>query len=810
MEYAEVAVNSPAARRHTFSYAVSAGTSVRVGQAVWVPFGARTLQGIVMGLSPLPAVDEVKPIAGIISEQPLLSPARVRLAEWLRDYYLSPIFTAVSLMLPPGFARKSLTYISPSPNLAEKDSSILGDTERQLLELVRESGTVKLSSLEKSIGIMKARRGVTRLADLGFIDRSYAPEPARVTDKHVPFLTLISPVATAAYLEKHGRRAPKQAALLNYLISKGEAVPQAEALTQSDSSAATLRALTEHGLVKKELVRVNRDPLANIPPAAQPPLKLNAAQRYALDRIIASLPKNTPGKSRSFLLHGVTASGKTEVYLRALSAVIAKGRRGIMLVPEISLTPQTIARFTSRFPGRVAVLHSRLSAGEQHDEWHRVRRGECDVVIGPRSAVFAPQPDLGLIILDEEHEWAYKQQDQMPPYHCREVARKLADYSGATLIMGSATPDVETYYQSHNNRCHLLTLPERAATPDGSTMPEVTIIDQRQELKAGNTGIFSRALRSGIRETLGRREQVILFLNRRGGASYVQCRECGHVLRCRRCEVSLTPHPDTNDMVCHHCHYRRPIPKICPKCRGVKLDFLGTGTQKLEEATHAAFPDARILRWDSDSAAGHKAHQQIAARFSNHEADILIGTQLVAKGLDLPMVTLVGVVNADSGLFLPDFRAGERAFQLICQVAGRAGRGAEKGRVIVQTFSPRHYAVAAAAKQDYRQFYEKEIGFRRMLHNPPFSHLTRLIFSHANNGFAQKEALRLKQEIYAAIQTQGHPAANIIGPAPAFISRLRGRYRWQLILRADNPQSLLERLTLPRGWTVNIDPVGLA
>jgi len=808
MRYAEVAVNSPAARRQTFSYAVPPDTDIRIGQAVWVPFGARTLQGIVMALPPLPAVAEVKPISDVIDDRPLLSPERAALAQWLSDYYLAPVFTAVALMLPPGFERKSLTFISAASDLAGRDTAGLSDGERQLLKLIPETGAVPLTALEAELGIMKARRRVAGLVDRGFLEKSFAPEAPRLKAKQLPYL---SPDAAASdYLAEHRQRAPRQTALLEYLLSKPGAVPQAEALAESGGTAAALSALVRRGLVKREMLTVRRDPIAGITSPPEPPPEPNAAQLSALRHIKDSLHRGPNAGAAVFLLHGITASGKTEVYLRALEEARKTGRRGIVLVPEISLTPQTIARFASRFPGRVAVLHSRLSAGEQYDEWHRIRAGESDVVIGSRSAIFAPQPDLGLIIIDEEHEWSYKQQDKAPPYHSREVARKLADLCGATLILGSATPDVETYHRTQSGGDHLLSLPERVVPRAASPLPEVTVIDQRDELKNGNQSIFSRALKQGINEALARREQVILFLNRRGGASYVQCRECGFVFRCRRCDVSLTQHRDTAQLVCHQCQYRQPLPAGCPRCQGRRLDFRGTGTQKLEETTRAAFPSARILRWDSDTTTNKDAHRQISARFRSHQADILIGTQMIAKGLDLPLVTLVGVINADSGLYLPDFRAGERTFQLLCQVSGRAGRGTHPGRVIIQTFSPEHYAVRTAAAQDYELFYEKEIAYRRLLHNPPFSGLTRLIFSHSNSDFCRQEAMRIKRVLHGEISARGSGAITVIGPAPAFIARLRGRYRWQLILRGERPQELLDKIDLPRGWTVNIDPLGLA
>jgi primosomal protein N' (replication factor Y) len=487
-----------------------------------------------------------------------------------------------------------------------------------------------------------------------------------------------------------------------------------------------------------------------------------------------------------------------------LEQVVTIGKRAIVLVPEIALTPQTIARFAARFPGRVAVLHSKLSAGEQFDEWWRISEGAFDVVIGSRGAIFAPQPDLGLIVIDEEHEWTYKQHDHSPRYHARSVAIKLAELTGAVVILGSATPEVSSYYRGQRGHYRLLELPERIATGE----KKVEILDLRQELRAGNRSIFSRSLTEGIKQALAAREQVILFLNRRGSATFVQCRDCGYVLRCKRCDVSLTYHSTKEDLVCHRCNYRREMPHVCPQCRGKRIKFLGTGTQKVEDELGRAFPEARLLRWDRDVTGGKHSHEEILDKFLAHEADILIGTQMIAKGLDLPLVTLVGVINADISLFLPDFRAGERTFQVLSQVAGRAGRGTLAGKVIIQSYTPEHYTISCAAKQDYLSFYKQEIAIRRQYQNPPFSRLARLLYVHPNNAFCQREAQRMHHVLKEELDSWGMDIS-LIGPSPAFVPRVRGRFRWQVILRGDEPVRLLAEVPIPHGWVVDIDPVSL-
>ena len=432
------------------------------------------------------------------------------------------------------------------------------------------------------------------------------------------------------------------------------------------------------------------------------------------------------------------------------------------------------------------------------------------MVIGPRSAIFAPQPDLGLIIMDEEHEWTYKQQDKSPRYHARETAIKLAQLTGATLVMGSATPDVESYFQALKGEYSLLEMPERVTPGEGSPLPQVEIVDLREELKAGNLSLFSRSLFQSIETALKNREQVILFLNRRGAASFVECRNCGWVIRCKRCEVPLSYHFTEQILICHQCNSKAKVPQICPRCQSRKIKYLGVGTEKLEQETSRVFPQARILRWDSDIIRESRiSHQKIFDKFKAGEADILIGTQMIAKGLDLPRVTLVGVVSADVALNLPDFRAGERTFQLLSQVAGRAGRGFAGGKVIIQTYSPLHYAIQTSANHDYPAFYQKEIAYRRSLNNPPFTHLAKLVFSHFNNVRCQEETERMKRLLIQERDTRGISGVDLIGPAPAYIHRLRRRYRWQLIIRAANPSEFISNIPFPRGWSIDIDPLGI-
>ena len=808
MRYAEVSVNSPVAQRRTFSYAIPPSLDIGVGQAVWVPFGDKLLQGIVLELKPHPEVEETREITDVIEPHPLLSPAQISLAQWISQHYLSPLFDAVALMLPPGFERRMVTFLSTTPTPEDFDPTTLNAETRQALELIEKQDKVNLRKLEKTLGRKRAQGVVSQLVSQGLAVKNYELEKVKVKPKMVPYLRLEVP-ATKARQEAASlsqKRAKKQAALLEFLAQQTEPLPWAEVSKNSNCGKAVADALVKKGLAGWQQVKVIREPISYQDITPSQPLAPTAAQRSALEAIKSSLDD---GKNKVFLLHGVTGSGKTEVYLQALAEVVKRGKRGIVLVPEIALTPQTIARFAARFPHKVAVLHSKLSLGEQFDEWQRIRDGEFEVVIGPRSAVFAPQPDLGLIVIDEEHEWTYKQHEQSPRYHAREVALKLAAACGATVVLGSATPDVESFHRAQKGDYQLLSLPERVTPRDGSALPKVEVVDMREELKAGNWSLFSRSLSQAINQALAKGEQVILFLNRRGASTFIQCRVCGLVLRCQRCQVPLTYHLAENSLVCHQCNYRTAVPQSCPRCQRRRIKFLGLGTQKLEQEVEYTFPTARRLRWDSDATRGKHSHDEILKKFHSHQADILIGTQMIAKGLDLPLVTLVGVVSADTALNLPDFRAGERTFQLLSQVAGRAGRGSRGGKVIIQTYAPEHYAIQAAAAHDYASFYEQEIDYRRQLHNPPFTRLAGLTYSHPNDALCQREAERMGRVLKQEIESQGIADIELIGPAPAFIHRLRGRFRWQLILRGSKLSPFLSTITFPPGWTVDIDPLGM-
>jgi len=595
----------------------------------------------------------------------------------------------------------------------------------------------------------------------------------------------------------------------------------------TEAKRGDLNKLEQLGLVALDSTEIVRDPLAGKKFTPVPPPTLTSEQQAAWQEIERALtfdaPRSTLHAPRSFLLHGVTGSGKTEIYLDAIDKLLAHGKQAIALVPEISLTPQTIQRFGARFGERIGVIHSRLTDGERFDTWRRIRDGKIDVVIGARSALFAPLPRLGLIVVDEEHDASYKNDVEFqgqPAYHARELALALAHAHNIVVILGSATPDVETYARAQRGEIKLLELPQRVIAHGATNepiqyqeLPPVEIVDLRTELREGNRSVFSRPLKDALNETLARGEQAILFLNRRGSASAVVCRDCGQAVKCPRCANPYTLHTfgdqTAKELVCHHCGKRQNIPRKCPNCGSTRIRGLGLGTEKLELDVRAEFPNARTLRWDFDVTQGKDAHELLLERFLRGDANVLIGTQMIAKGLDLPRVTLVGAINADTGLYLPDFRAAERTFQLLTQVAGRAGRSARGGQAIVQTYAPEQYAIQLAARHDYAEFSKRELAFRRAAGYPPIRPLIRLLYSSENAKQAHEASEQFSSQLHDRIRREGLLNVEVIGPAPAFFAKLRGRYRHHILLKGKGAHDLLSAYPPPPNWRIDVEPLDL-
>jgi primosomal protein N' (replication factor Y) len=819
------------------------------GHLVWVPFGAREVQGFVLNLcdaSPVPT----KPIKRLARPEPVLTPAQLELARWIAHTYVAPLAEAVKLFLPPGLMEKEagagavhakrelqISWAGGAVTAAAALDRLGRDTHgsRMMAYLLGQpGGATTLPALQEAVALSSTPAAKTALKGLA------AKGLVRVADDQVQ-LAVDPAAARRALYELRG--VDKYLPILEVLCAADAPLWKSELYAQVDANLATLRALQEAGLVElNEVVRF-RDPLAGRTYARTQAPPLTSEQALVWETIRAEGlarrpgPRESPGSQTAakFLIHGVTGSGKTEIYLRAIADTLALGRQAIVLVPEIALTPQTVARFAGRFPNRVTVIHSGLSAGERYDVWRKLREGEFDVVVGPRSALFAPLARLGLIVLDEEHEPSYKQDAEVwgsfkAMYDARRVASKLAELVGGVLIYGSATPSLEAYYAAEQGELTLLSMPHRVVGHDTGAglslrstgalsgvepvlyaeLPPVEIVDMRLELRAGNRSILSRTLLGELHETLDAGEQAILFLNRRGTSTFVNCRDCGHVERCLRCDVPLTYHERASVLVCHHCNRRYPIPSICPVCSSKRIRYFGAGTQRIEELVQQIAPRARLLRWDGDTTAGKGSHEAILRQFAAHEADVLVGTQMIAKGLDLPLVTLVGVISADVGLYLPDFRSGERTFQLLTQVAGRAGRSRRGGRVVIQTYTPDHYVVQAAARHDYGAFYRRELAYRRELGYPPLRRMARLVYWDKRQVKAQETAENMAVLVAARLEELGPGVeATLVGPAPAFFARYRGFYRWQIMLIMEDPAAVLRSMNIPFGWRVDVDPVSV-
>ena len=860
--YAQVAMDSPGLTTSlTYGVPPHLAEVIQPGQLVWGPLKQGRAQGIVLAINDWEPTDfQPRFLTDIVDLRPALWPYQLELVGWLSAHYYCGLYEAASLMLPTGLSRAAKPTLGRTeagrafllpPGLGSNELfllNLLGELEPNDLDEAAEP-SVLLADLKKVFVVKQGKttfdKTVRLLEEYGLVRRGFLLPRPGVRPQLKPFVRLAPylldvPADDPTILKKLERSARQRQVfeIMRRDLEPGYLMPADEVCLAADTDLKTLKNLAAKGLLEIEEREVRRDPLANRPQrlvAEEAPL-LTYRQSLAWRSLLEGF--QTPGP-QTYLLHGVTGSGKTELYLRSLGRVLKEGRQAIVLVPEIALTAQTVDRFAARFPGRVAVRHSKLSAGEAFDEWRRARDGDADIVIGARSALFSPLPRLGLIIIDEEHEWSYKQDESFsggPLYHTRTVALELARLTGAKVILGSATPAVESYFQAEQGSYGLLTLPERVSprVQDGEPsaeplpLPPVQIVDLRQELKAGNSSLFSRDLSRLLKDTLSAHRQSILFLNRRGTATIVMCRDCGTVVVCDACDSPLVWHADLDRLICHRCGRRWATPSNCPnpECNSPRIRHLGAGTKRVEDELQRLFPTARVMRWDQDTVAegGRDSYQTLFDRMANHEADLLVGTQMIAKGLDLPLVETVGVVTADTGLYLPDFRATERTFQLLTQVVGRAGRRSTPGRAVLQSYTPDHYVIQAAAHHDYATFYAQEIAFRYEHGYPPFSRLIKFVYSHKDEGRARLEAEKLARELQFQFEEAGIELEagiyDFIGPAPAFQHKSHGVYRYQFILRIyevgpDDPQREAARIIRRiigdkrshwHGWTVDVDP----
>lgn len=799
MKIGEIIVNVPAhSLRQTFSYSIPPELDfLTPGWRVIIPFGNRETEGFIMEIREGDS-SGLKQVSSALDNFPWFDYPMLQLAEWIAAYYVCTLAEALRLFIPgkkgiktEQFYRLNSCELTPDSELVKENLPLITFiSAKQPVGknvLIRHFGQEILSKLQALIN-----------CKLVVMDTQ---TEKRLKSRYVPEYSLADPVLTRQLLPSYEKR-PAQRRIIEAILANGPMTK--DALKQSGISTSGIPMLLSDNVLTSRPIPQLCDSYYQCEQNNLERKTLNAEQADCLGKIHTALNGNT---FQSFLVHGITGSGKTELYIEAAAMARSRGKQVIVLVPEIALTGQIVNRFKKRFGSDVVVFHSKLSLRERYDSWNRLRENQAGIVIGARSAIFAPLVNLGLIVLDEEHEFTYKQEES-PRYHARDVALKRAEFANALVMLGSATPAVESYQSAITGRHTLLELTDRA---DGAALPTVEIVDMREELAQGRRSVISDRLACLLQTTIARGEQAIVLLNRRGHSTFLLCRECGHVMRCRHCAVSLVYHADAQRLRCHYCRRQESLPDLCPVCESRYIRYFGAGTQKAEEELKKLLPDARILRMDRDTTGGRFATDTILRDFQAGKYDLLLGTQMVAKGHDIANVTAVGILAADTTLNLPDFRAAEKTFSLITQAAGRAGRGQKAGSVIVQIYSPDHYAVQAGAAQEYRKFFENEIAFRRSLHYPPFVHLIRCTIASENENNARRTA-----ELFAASLRGAAGTANVevLGPFPSTIAKVKDEFRMNILIKygdsADIKQKLAElSQTVKTGITIDVDPYNL-
>ena len=779
-----VRVALPLPLDQTFTYAVDGGP-LRSGTRVLVPFQRQERIGFVVGQGGDEGLKRIRSVLSVMDTEPSVSESQLRLARWMADYYVTSLGIVLKTMLPSVLTDTSRDVVTLHNGLRRK----LSPREARLVEALTPGASHSLRALKRGLRMGSIWPEIRALTAAGMISvETLPPRPPPVKTARV--VRVARWIDDIEELNESVGRARRQADAYQALAGYGGTVELAHLTGQAGFSRGVIRGLEEKGLALVEDREVERDPFASIP-VSQNQAHTPTDRQEKVIRMLASAFDAGPGEP--FLLHGVTGSGKTLVYIKLLDHVLARDRGAIVLVPEISLTPQTVARFRAHFGDQVAVLHSALSDGERFDAWRQLHSGRRRIAVGARSALFAPVSNLGVIVVDEEHEGSYKQ-SEAPRYQARDMAVVRSAEEGALCVLGSATPALESWHNVERGRFRLASLPDRVG---GGKLPPVRVIDLREARKKSKDKeearseaglVLTAPLVEAMRARLDRGEQTILLLNRRGYSSFVQCRECGDVEICPACSISLTYHRGKSRLVCHHCHHEQPAPERCPRCGSTDLSFRGLGTEQVERVVAETLPKARLARMDVDTTSGKWSHHEILGRVERGEVDILLGTQMIAKGLDFPGVTLVGVVNADVGIHLPDFRATERTFQLLSQVAGRAGRGELGGEVLIQTALPEHYAIQAALAHDYVAFATRELDERRRPAYPPLIRLVNVVVSSPKPedaaGNAEAGARWLSTHVIS------RTPVDLIGPAPSPIERLHGRWRWHFLLRSSSVKAL--------------------
>ncbi len=793
--------------RNTLTYLVPDSLTAQPGQRVQVPLASRRAVGIVLRSgSTLPPGIEARPILRVLDAEPVLSPELLELGLWISDYYIAPVGEVYRTMLPLRSATRCARVARLSELGLKKLEEMNTGTDAaapeldELLNYLAGRGSVPEPSLRRKFAELVSRALKEKLVVIEEVDRDRA-------QRKVYAVRLTGPVP-----EKPVRLSPVALRILEVLRTQGSAADHRELLQTARGNLGALKKLSGSGLIELSPSPVDRRPTLPWDPELDAPFSLTPAQAAVLDDLTQQLAS---GKFHTVLLHGVTGSGKTEIYLRLIARCLEMGRTALMLVPEIALTPSAQAQFQARFGPQMALLHSALTENERHEEWWRIRRGEARVVLGTRSAIFAPLDRLGAVIVDEEHDTSYKQ-DETPRYNGRDVAVVRAQLAGALAVLGSATPSLESFWNAREGKYGLASLPERVV---GRKLAEVEIVDMRQEFRETHTQApVSRRLHEEIEAQLAEGRQTIILLNRRGYSWFLLCRSCGQTRRCENCSISLVYHRREHRLICHYCGYSAPVPPDCPNCHSKHLQYVGEGTEKVEKKFAELFPDARGARLDRDVARRHGQFQKILDDFRSGKIDLLVGTQLISKGHDFPGVTLVGVLSADMGLGFPDFRAAERTFQLLTQAAGRAGRGEIPGRVLVQTFFPDHYTIRMAAEQNYEAFFNKEMRFRRMMHYPPVTALANVIAQ----GAKLDQAARVAKQVgdFLVPLEKEMEGLRVLGPTPAPLAKLQGRFRIQFLMKCTSRarlNSILRRLAdfseqqgFPqRSLVIDMDPLSV-
>ena len=744
----------------------------QVGMRVLVPFGRlnKKTEGFIVNVlddsfSPDFEESKIKEVISFLDDTPMFDATMLDLAKWMKEKYYTTLFSCLKALTPSGVGLKNeyvyniLPYSGPLTKSQKEIYSYIEDLDRpvffrDLVEVFSENIKPMLSNMVK----------------MGAVSREEL-----IDDKdYIKKQTMVSLNLDAKIEQLKG----KQLDVVSFLEENGKTLVS-ELKNTLDITDSPIRTLAKKGIVSIDVVEIRRNTVSDSLLENSLAPKLNEEQAQAVKKILNFIDT---GNLKPVLLRGVTGSGKTEVYLRLIEETLNKGKSAIVLVPEISLTPQTVSRFITRFPGKVTLTHSRLSFAERYDQWKNAKENKVSVMIGPRSAIFAPFDNLGIIIIDEEHETSYKS-DITPKFDAREVAVRLSDITGAALVLGSATPSMESYFKTQNGEYNLITLNNRV----NGSFPDVNIIDMRKELLNGNKSIFSEELFVAMKENIENNKQTILFLNRRGHSTFVSCRQCGYVMTCEDCNINYTYHIYNDKLVCHYCNKRAKNPENCPQCGSKYIKYFGVGTQRIEDEVKRLFPDVSVLRMDMDTTTRKHSHETILKQFKTGQAKILIGTQMIAKGLDFPLVTLVGVVAADISLNAADYKSGEQTFQLLTQVAGRAGRADYKGKVYIQTYNPEHYAVLYSKDNDYETFFEHELALRRQMNYPPFSHVFTILFTCESEKKTIQTLFKLK-EIFDYFNKKND--FEILGPSPAFVSKIKKRYRWKIIVKATEEERL--------------------